>query len=49
MKVVKRYCKAHENCPYYDRDKQTCVRNGCIFIYPCSASNNADNPFRKGQ
>ena len=27
----------HEACPYYNRDKLTCTRPGCLFLTECKA------------
>lgn len=26
-----------ENCPYFDKDKRCCARNGCHLLRPCIA------------
>ena len=35
---MKKFMETHKGCPYYDKDAGKCVREGCLFIYPCKAS-----------
>lgn len=40
---MKYYMKKHVNCPYYNKGKDECCREGCLFKTPCELVNESRN------
>ena len=36
--MARKFNEAHKGCPYYDKDANKCVNTGCLFINPCTLS-----------